>query len=48
MNNLPVSRHWIDGAWIEAGQPAESIDPATGAMIGRCFIAGTEEAEKAI
>jgi len=48
MSNLPVSRHWIDGAWLESGQPGDSIDPATGEVIGRQFAAGPEEAQKAI
>ena len=23
MSNLPVSRHWIDGAWLESGQSGQ-------------------------
>ena len=48
MKNLPVSKHWIDGAWLEEGQAGESINPATGEVIGRFFNAGPDEAQKAI
>jgi betaine-aldehyde dehydrogenase len=48
MSNLSISRHWIDGEWLESGQPGDSIDPATSEVIGRHFVAGPEEALKAI
>ena len=48
MSNLPVSKHWIDGVWLESGQTGDSIDPATSEVIGRHFVAGPEEAQKAI
>jgi len=40
--------HWIDGTWLSSGEPAESHNPATGASIGRYFLAGAREAELAI
>jgi betaine-aldehyde dehydrogenase len=45
----PVARHWIDGAWIDAGgSVAESHDPATGQLIGHYRKAGAAEAELAV
>ena len=46
--DLPQARHWIDGEWIEGGEPAESVDPATGAVIGSYALAGAVEAERAV
>ena len=46
--DLPRARHWIDGEWIGDGTPAESVDPATGTVIGRYVLAGTAEAAHAV
>ena len=45
---LPHARHWIDGAWVDAGAPSDSFDPATGEKIGTYTEAGEMEAEAAI
>lgn len=29
-----VARHWIDGAWVSSPRTSESVDPATGEVIG--------------
>ena len=42
------ARHWIDGEWVATGSEAESIDPATGDVIGTYLDGGLEEAEAAI
>jgi betaine-aldehyde dehydrogenase len=44
----PLARHWIDGDWVESGARGDSIDPATGTVIGQYVKAGAEEAERAI
>ena len=46
MSDLAVSRHWIDGAWLESGQAGESIDPTTGKVIGRFTVAGPKRRRK--
>ncbi len=48
MAELPVAAHWIGGEWVRSGTEGDSIDPATGAVIGRRFVAGRDEAEQAI
>ena len=48
VRDLPQARQWIDGAWIEGGTPAESVDPATGVTIGRYALAGVAEAGRAV
>ncbi len=30
-----VAKHWIDGEWVGSGTVSESINPATGAVLGR-------------
>ena len=40
--------HWIGGAWVDAGEHHDSIDPATGEVIGQYAKAGRAEAEQAI
>jgi len=48
MTTLPIARHWIDGSWLKTGEAADSINPATGAVIGQHFVAGPEQAQQAI
>ena len=48
MTTLPIARHWIDGSWHKTGTTADSVDPATGAVIGRHFVAGPDQAQQAI
>ncbi len=40
--------HWIDGQWISTGEPGQSINPASGASLGRYVLAGPHEADLAI
>jgi betaine-aldehyde dehydrogenase len=42
------ARHWIDGEWIDGSQQFQSINPATGEVIGTYTEAGEAEAERAI
>jgi betaine-aldehyde dehydrogenase len=48
MSNQLVARHWIDGEWVDGEQRSESIDPATGEVIGTYTEAGPKEATRAI
>jgi betaine-aldehyde dehydrogenase len=43
-----VARHWIGGAWIDSNNSLESINPATGEVIGTYADAGESEALQAI
>jgi len=40
--------HLIGGEWVDAGEPGESFDPATGNVIGTYRLAGAAEANRAI
>jgi len=42
------ARHWIDGEWVDSGQPAQSINPANGEVIGTYTEAGEAEAKRAV
>ncbi|XHO75419.1 Gamma-aminobutyraldehyde dehydrogenase [Burkholderia gladioli] len=42
------ARHWIDGEWLRSARTGDSVDPATGRIIGRYHDGGAEEAELAI
>jgi Aldehyde dehydrogenase family len=48
MSNQLIARHWINGEWVDAKQRAESINPATGEVIGIYTEAGEAEATRAI
>jgi betaine-aldehyde dehydrogenase len=48
MSKLPIVGHWIDGTWLETGHPEDSVDPATGVVFGRHFVAGPAQAQQAI
>ena len=39
--------HWIDGQWVDSAKHTDSIDPATGEVIGSYADGGKEEAAKA-
>ena len=41
-----IARHWIDGAWLESEQVADSHNPATGELLGR-FADGSEAEARA-
>ena len=43
-----AARHWIDGAWSEAGEIAATVAVYTGADHGRVRIGGEAVAEAAI
>ena len=43
----PLARHWIGGDWVESGARGDSIDPATGTVIGQYVKAGAGEAGRA-
>jgi betaine-aldehyde dehydrogenase len=43
-----VARHWIDGQWADSGEHRDSVNPASGEVIGSYAMAGTEQAEQAI
>jgi betaine-aldehyde dehydrogenase len=43
-----VAMHWIDGKWVDSGEHHDSVNPATGEVIGSYAMAGTEEAQTAI
>jgi len=43
-----IARHWIDGEWTGAGAVLESVNPATGAVLGRWADGGEAEARAAI
>src|SRR4029077_5222314 len=43
-----IARHWIDGEWVGSGTVSESINPATGAVLGRWADGGEAQARAAI
>jgi betaine-aldehyde dehydrogenase len=43
-----ASHHWIDGEWVDGQTQAQSINPATGDVIGTYSEAGEAEAKRAI
>src|SRR5712691_5563955 len=43
-----IAKHWIDGEWTGAGIVSESINPATGAVLGRWADGGEAEARAAV
>ena len=48
MANLREAKHWIGGEWSTAGTQRESIDPATGGVIGHYADGNAESAQAAI
>lgn len=42
------AQHWIGGAWLTDGERRDSIDPATGEVIGHFYDAPVETMQKAI
>src|SRR5262245_39361594 len=40
--------HWIGGRWLDSGEHQESINPATGEVIGSYAMGGRKEAELAV
>ena len=45
---LANARHWIDGRWRDSPEHGDSIDPATGDVIGRYALAREDEARDAV
>jgi betaine-aldehyde dehydrogenase len=45
---LTVAEHWIDGGWIGSDTVLESINPATGEVLGRWADGGEAEARAAV
>lgn len=44
----PVAKHWIDGGWVDSDEHRDSVDPATGEVIGSYAMGGPKEAQAAI
>jgi betaine-aldehyde dehydrogenase len=44
----PVAMHWIDGRWADSDEHRDSVNPATGQVIGSYAIGGPKEAQAAI
>jgi betaine-aldehyde dehydrogenase len=42
------AQHWIDGEWVDSEQHGVSLNPATGASIGRYADGGLKEAQQAV
>jgi acyl-CoA reductase-like NAD-dependent aldehyde dehydrogenase len=43
-----IAEHWIDGEWVGSGAVSESVNPATGAVLGQWADGGEAEARAAI
>jgi betaine-aldehyde dehydrogenase len=43
-----IAEHWIGGEWVGSGTVSESVNPATGAVLGRWADGGEAEARAAI
>ena len=43
-----TAMHWIGGQWLDSGEHRESLNPATGEMIGSYAYGGRKEAELAV
>jgi betaine-aldehyde dehydrogenase len=43
-----IAKHWIDGEWVGSGTVRESVNPATGAVLGRWADGGEAEARATI
>ena len=41
-----IAKHWIDGRWRDFPQHRDSVNPATGEVIGRYAAGGREAASK--
>ena len=44
----PIAQHWIDGEWTGSDTVSESVNPATGAVLGRWADGGEAEARAAV
>jgi betaine-aldehyde dehydrogenase len=43
-----TARHWIGGEWVDSERHGDSVNPATGEIIGRYAQGGAAEAQRAI
>jgi betaine-aldehyde dehydrogenase len=43
-----LAMHWIDGAWADSDEHRDSVNPATGEVIGSYAMGGPKEAQAAI
>src|ERR1700689_4130760 len=43
-----IAKHWIDGEWTGSGPVKDSVNPATGAVLGQWADGGEAEARAAI
>ena len=43
-----IAKHWIGGNWRDSAEHRDSINPATGEIIGRYAVAGREETAEAV
>ena len=43
-----IAKHWIDGEWTGSGPVKESVNPATGAVLGQWADGGEAEARAAV
>ncbi|GIF47317.1 betaine-aldehyde dehydrogenase [Asanoa ferruginea] len=48
MSTLRTARHWINGKWVDSARHGDSVNPATGEVVGHYADAGQEEAEQAV
>ena len=48
LEQLPVSKHWIDGQWVDSAVHERSINPATGEVLGMFAMGTKKEAAQAI
>jgi betaine-aldehyde dehydrogenase len=43
-----IAQHWIDGEWVGSDAVTESINPATGEVLGQWYDGGEAEARAAV
>src|SRR5580692_7050121 len=43
-----IAKHWIDGEWTGSGPVKDSVNPATGAVLGQWADGGEDQARAAI
>ena len=43
-----IAQHWIDGEWIDSDTVAESVNPATGEVLGQWYDGGEAEARACV
>lgn len=45
---ITIAQHWIDGEWVGSGTVSDSVNPATGEVLGQWYEGGEAEASAAI